>query len=132
MLNKLRQDMILLSTSANIISRMTAFVAVDKDAKKPVEGEMVRRPCPVPVATREFYDGLMNQDHFQIASTYCSLPSTVSSPRRYLASCDNYRSCDYIPVSLIPCSSRPLPQERVSAKKRISIRSVLHRLVSVH
>ena len=50
--------MILLSRSANIVSRMTAFVAIDKEGKKNVDGEMVKRSCPVPVATKEFSDAL--------------------------------------------------------------------------
>ena len=53
-----RESMILVSKSANIISKMTAFVAIDKDAQKKVEGELVKRSCPVPVATKEFNDAL--------------------------------------------------------------------------
>lgn len=55
-LNEKRQNIILLSTSANIVSKVTAFVAIDKDAGKQVEGEMVKRACPVPIATPEFND----------------------------------------------------------------------------
>ena len=57
-LNEKRQSIILLSTSANIVSKVTAFVAIDKDAGKQVEGEMVKRACPVPIATPEFNDGI--------------------------------------------------------------------------
>ena len=58
-LSKIRQNMILLSTNANVISKMTAFVAIDKESKKKVEGQRVRRFCPVPVATQEFSDALL-------------------------------------------------------------------------
>ena len=52
-LAKLGQDILSLSTNANIVSKMTAFVAIDKESKKQVEGVMVKRPCPVPLATSE-------------------------------------------------------------------------------
>ena len=68
---------------------MTAFVAVDKDAEKPVEGEMVKWPCPVPVATKEFNKGLMTRDIFQFASSYRCFSSAASSPQRYRATCDS-------------------------------------------
>ena len=58
-LAKLGQGILLLSTNANIISKMTAFVAIDKEANKPVEGEMEKRSCPVPVATPGFEDRYM-------------------------------------------------------------------------
>ena len=57
-LNEKRQNIILLSTSANIVSKVTAFVAIDKEAGKQVEGEMAKRSCPVPVATPEFSDAV--------------------------------------------------------------------------
>ena len=94
---------------------MTAFVALDKDAKKPVEGEMVKRPCPVPVATREFNNGLMNRDHFQSASGYRCLSSACSSAPRYKASYASIAS-DSMPVTLSTCR-QSLPQARVSARK---------------
>ena len=50
--------MILVSKSANIVSKMTAFVAVDTEGQKQKEGEMVKRSCPVPVATKEFTEAL--------------------------------------------------------------------------
>ena len=40
------------------MSKMTAFVAVDTEGQKQGEGEMVKRSCPVPVATKEFSDAL--------------------------------------------------------------------------
>ena len=40
------------------MSKMTAFVAVDREGQKQGEEEMVKRSCPVPVATKEFSDGL--------------------------------------------------------------------------
>ena len=48
-----QQNIILMSTNANIISKMTAFVAVDKNADSKVIGEKVKRSCPVPVATQD-------------------------------------------------------------------------------
>lgn len=53
-MTEIRNRLILLSNSANIISKMTAFVAVDKEAGKQVEGKVVKRQCPIPVATKEF------------------------------------------------------------------------------
>ena len=61
-MSETRESMILVSKSANIISKMTAFVAVDKDAQKKVEGELVKRSCPVPVATKEFNDALYSNN----------------------------------------------------------------------
>ena len=121
--------MILLSTYANIISRMTAFVAVDKDAKKPVEGEMVKRPCPVPVATREFKNGLVNRDHFQSASCNRYLSSAYSlEPREKMI--DIYAARPSFSWAANPSFSeslstrnRPFPRVRVSAQiSRISWR----------
>ena len=103
--------MILLSTSANIISRMTAFVAVDKDAKRPVEGEMVKRPCPVPVATKEFNNGLMTLDSFQFASSYRCMSSAASSPQRYRA----LRQTRGMPVRISASNAQ------VNKLKRISV-----------
>ena len=51
-MTEIREKITLLSTSANVISKMTAFVAVDKNSK--VEGEMVKRSCPIPLATIGF------------------------------------------------------------------------------
>lgn len=53
---EIKNNLILLSKTANIISKMTAFVAVDKMTKKQVEGEMVKRHCPISVATEEYYN----------------------------------------------------------------------------
>ena len=39
---------------------MTAFVAVDTEAEAKVEGEMLRRHCPVPFATQEFIESITN------------------------------------------------------------------------
>ena len=55
---EVRQNMTLMSTTSNIISKMTAFVAIDKDAKRKVEGDLVQRYCPIPVATPQFGDAL--------------------------------------------------------------------------
>ena len=52
-LKETRQNLILVSKDANIISKMTAFVAIDKEAKKQVvERKLVKRCCPVPVNTK--------------------------------------------------------------------------------
>ena len=51
-MTEIKDKITLLSTSANVISKMTAFVAVDKNSK--VEGQMVKRSCPVPLATIGF------------------------------------------------------------------------------
>ena len=61
-MSETRESMILVSKSANIISKMTAFVAVDKDAQEKVEGELVKRSCPVPVATKEFHEALYSNN----------------------------------------------------------------------
>ena len=57
-LTRIRQNIITVSTSANIVSKMTAFVAVDTEAKAKVEGEMLKRHCPVPFATQEFIESI--------------------------------------------------------------------------
>ena len=70
-LEEMKEKTLQLSTNANVISRLTAFVAIDKDSKKKVEGEMMKRSCPVPVATPEFSDALsMNygQERFRSVS----------------------------------------------------------------
>ena len=71
--------MILLSTCANIVSKMTAFVAIDKGAMKKVEGEMVKRPCPIPVATQEFIEMCYENNLKSYCLMDCGFDSGVPS-----------------------------------------------------
>ena len=43
-----KQKIILLSTSANIVSKHTAFVGVDSERPEKVEGEREQRDVPLP------------------------------------------------------------------------------------
>ena len=58
-LDKVRSNIKFVSICSNIVSKMTAFVAIDKEAGKKVKGEMVKRPCPIPVATQEFTEAYL-------------------------------------------------------------------------
>lgn len=52
----LRKSILAVSQAANIISKYTAFVAVDKEGAK-VEGDLVKRSCPVPKLSDDFLKG---------------------------------------------------------------------------
>lgn len=53
----LRQRIVDMSRHGNIISKYTAFVAVDMEGAK-VEGNLVQKPCPVPTLSQEYKNGL--------------------------------------------------------------------------
>ena len=57
---ELREKIISLSRHANIVSKFTAFVAVDKEGEK-VEGTMVQRDCPVPTLSPEYLEAANKQ-----------------------------------------------------------------------
>ena len=46
---KNKAEILLLSVAANIVSRHTSMVGVDKDRKEMVMGEMIQREVPLPV-----------------------------------------------------------------------------------
>ncbi|XP_045212788.2 von Willebrand factor A domain-containing protein 5A-like isoform X2 [Mercenaria mercenaria] len=52
-----RQRIVDLSRHGNIVSKYSAFVAIDTEGKK-VEDKAVERPCPVPTLSEEFMSGL--------------------------------------------------------------------------
>ncbi|XP_053392403.1 von Willebrand factor A domain-containing protein 5A-like isoform X2 [Mercenaria mercenaria] len=54
---ELRQKIVNFSRQGNIVSRYTAFVAIDTEGKK-VSGELSQRSCPVPMVSTEYKDGM--------------------------------------------------------------------------
>ena len=69
-----------MSICSNIVSKMTAFVAIDKEAGKKVEGEMIKRPCPIPVATKEFQDGYLQNSLRSSCLMSCGFDDGFSLP----------------------------------------------------
>jgi len=56
--DKNKAEILLLSVAANIVSRHTAMVGVDRDRKEKVVGEMIQREVPL-MTSRRFYQPMM-------------------------------------------------------------------------
>lgn len=55
------QKIIALSCHGNIVSKYTAFVAIDTKGEE-VKGKSQKRPCPVPLMTMNYMDGMYDLD----------------------------------------------------------------------
>jgi len=56
---KNKAEILLLSVAANIVSRHTSMVGVDKDRKDKVEGEMIHREVPLMMSRQSAYTSFM-------------------------------------------------------------------------
>ena len=53
--DKNKAEILLLSTAANIVSRHTSMVGVDKDRKEKIVGDMIQRDVPPMMSERSAY-----------------------------------------------------------------------------
>jgi len=82
--SELKNKIINLSCHGNIISKYTAFVAVDMEGAK-VEGELLKKSCPIPTLSEEYMKGLRES---QVSTTTRIHKLEISSHFSHL--CCNY------------------------------------------
>lgn len=69
--DKNKAEILLLSVAANIVSRHTSMVGVDRDRKEKIVGDMIERDVPLMMSQRSAYMPMM------LMSTACSVSNCI-------------------------------------------------------